>query len=133
MKTNGFDDFISKCKKDHSKEIEEAVKDIALKTIRDVRSNTPVDTGVLKRSWNLKREGNNKVVLYNLTPYAIHVEYGHRVKGSKGEFYKDKATGQIRFKKARVVKGLHMLRNSTNRAGIYTKKRYSKLIKDMMR
>ena len=48
----------------------------------DVRANTPVDTGDLRRSWELtgpdKKGLKFEMDLANNLEYAEHVEYGHR-------------------------------------------------------
>ena len=51
----------------------------------DVKDLTPVDTGTLKGSWhreNGKRLTGKKItqIVFNMTDYAAHVEYGHRQK-----------------------------------------------------
>ena len=51
----------------------------------DVKDLTPVDTGTLKGSWhreNGKRLTGKKFtqIVFNMTDYAAHVEYGHRQK-----------------------------------------------------
>ena len=52
---------------------------------KDVKNLTPVDTGTLKNSWqreNGKRLTGKKFtqIVFNMTDYAAHVEYGHRQK-----------------------------------------------------
>ena len=51
---------------------------------KDVKELTPVDTGTLKNSW--QRENGRKLtgkafsqIVFSMTDYAAHVEYGHRV------------------------------------------------------
>ena len=43
---------------------------------------SPVDTGQLRRSWELEK-GDLYVKLMNRTSYAIYLEYGHRTRGGK--------------------------------------------------
>ena len=62
---------------------------------KDVKDLTPVDTGTLKNSWqreNGKRLTGNTFsqIVFNMTNYANHVEYGHRVGKSKTKFVKGK-------------------------------------------
>ena len=52
---------------------------------KDVKELTPVDTGTLKNSW--QRENGRRLtgkkfsqIVFNMTDYAAHVEYGHRQK-----------------------------------------------------
>ena len=59
----------------------------------DVKDLTPEDTGTLKNSWqreNGKRLTGKKFtqIVFNMTDYAAHVEYGHRVGRSKTKFIK---------------------------------------------
>lgn len=62
---------------------------------KDAKELTPVDTGTLKNSWqreNGKRLTGNTFsqIVFNMTNYANHVEYGHRVGKSKTKFVKGK-------------------------------------------
>lgn len=68
----------------------------------DVRDNTPVDTGDLRRSWTLtgpdKKGLKFEMDLNNNLEYALYVELGHRTRGGKSS-----------------VKGRYMLRDGTKR------------------
>lgn len=94
-------------------EITIAMNDEGLDWRDDVRSNTPVDTGDLRRSWVF--EGVTKsgfifeMELSNNLEYADHVEYGHRQE--PGRFVP--AIGKRL--KADYVPGSYMLRDGTNR------------------
>ena len=44
---------------------------------------TPVDTGVLRRSWTYKTKNANEGILSNNTRYSSFIEYGHRTRGGK--------------------------------------------------
>ena len=78
---------------------------------KDVKDLTPVDTGTLKNSWqreNGKRLTGKKFIqiLFNMTDYAAHVEYGHRIGRSKTKFVRGRfmlrtavAMRQIKFYK----------------------------------
>ena len=62
---------------------------------KDVKELTPVNTGTLKNSWqreNGKRLTGNTFsqIVFNMTNYANHVEYGHRIGKSKTKFVKGK-------------------------------------------
>ncbi|WP_314812263.1 HK97 gp10 family phage protein [Fusobacterium pseudoperiodonticum] len=62
---------------------------------KDVKNLTPVDTGTLKNAWqreNGKRLTGNTFsqIVFNMTNYANHVEYGHRIGKSKTKFVKGK-------------------------------------------
>jgi len=66
-----IDDFIFDC-----------AKDLGQRTLREVRRNTPVLSGVLMRNWKIaeknKYRGKSVVKVENITSYASHVEYGHK-------------------------------------------------------
>lgn len=67
---------------------------------------TPVDTGALRSNWKRTAPKNGRVVVYNNTEYAAHVEWGHRQKA--GRFVP--AIGK-RLKQS-FVEGRHMLRDA---------------------
>lgn len=79
----------------------------------DVRNNTPVDTGDLRRSWELtgpdKKGLKFEMDLANNLEYVEHVEYGHRQE--PGRFVP--AIGKRL--KADFVPGSYMLRDGTRR------------------
>ena len=50
--------------------------------LRNVKQRTPVDTGQLRRSWELEK-GDLYIKLFNRTEYGLHVEYGHRTRGGR--------------------------------------------------
>ena len=50
--------------------------------LRNTKMKTPVDTGQLRRSWELEK-GDLYVKLMNRTEYAQFIEYGHRTRGGK--------------------------------------------------
>ena len=78
---------------------------------KDVKNLTPVDTGTLKNAW--QRESGKKItgkkftqIVFNMTDYAAHVEYGHRIGRSKTKFVRGRfmlrtavAMRQIKFYK----------------------------------
>lgn len=68
----------------------------------DVRANTPVDSGELRRSMafeGVKKTGSGfEMSLTNNMEYAGHVEFGHRIRGGKG-----------------YVKGRYMMKKGTIR------------------
>lgn len=94
-------------------ELSKAMNDEGLYWRDDVRANTPVDTGDLRRSWVF--EGVTKsgfifeMELANNVEYADYVEYGHRQE--PGRFVP--AIGKRL--KADYVQGSYMLRNGTSR------------------
>ena len=50
--------------------------------LRDTKMKTPVDTGQLRRSWQLEK-GDLYVKIFSSCEYVKHVEYGHRTRGGK--------------------------------------------------
>lgn len=78
--------------------------ELAKRLLRDVKKNTPVDTGELRRNWNTESFESAKsydVEIYNQTSYASYVEYGHRTRGGGG-FVPGKlmlTNGELRIRK----------------------------------
>ena len=70
--TNNFDEEASK-----------RLNNISQKLIAKVKLKTPVDTGVLRKSWRYKTISENEGIVSNNVHYASHVEYGHRTRGGK--------------------------------------------------
>lgn len=78
---------------------------------KDVKELTPVDTGTLKNSW--QRENGKRLtgkafsqIVFSMTNYAAHVEYGHRIGRNKIKFVRGRfmlrtavAMRQIKFYK----------------------------------
>ena len=50
--------------------------------LRNTKMKTPVDTGQLRRSWQLEK-GDLYVKVYNNVEYAQFIEWGHRTRGGK--------------------------------------------------
>lgn len=67
---------------DFAKELQKLVKKCGGKLLRDTKMKTPVDTGQLRRSWELEK-GDLYVKLMNRVEYGIFVEWGHRTRGGK--------------------------------------------------
>lgn len=90
-----------------------AMADEGLSWRDDVRNNTPVDTGDLRRSWELagpdKKGLKFEMDLSNNLEYVEYVEYGHRQE--PGRFVP--AIGKRL--KADFVPGFYMLRDGTRR------------------
>lgn len=71
-----------------SNRIEEILIDILIEMGDSLRTKTkrrtPVDTGDLKRNWELsdvsKKGDVLEITLSNITEYALYVEYGHRTR-----------------------------------------------------
>lgn len=112
----GLDDSLKKLKdlpQIFDEELSKAMNDEGLDWRDDVRANTPVDSGDLRRSWifaGVEKSGFIfEMDLSNNLEYADYVEYGHRQE--PGRFVP--AIGKRL--KANYVSGYYMLRDSTNR------------------
>ena len=83
---------------------------IAKELYKDVKNNTPVVTGNLRRSWQqsavTKSGAHWAVTVYNTADYAIYVEYGHRTRNHKswveGQFMLTNAKKRL-DRKARII------------------------------
>ena len=86
--TNNFDEEASK-----------RLNNISQKLIKKVKLKTPVDSGLLRRSWRSKKEGDLARIVYNNVHYAPHIEYGHRTRGGKsfvdGQYMLTKSVKEI--------------------------------------
>ena len=62
--------------------IEDFLLEMAFRALRKIKKRTPVDTGALRRNWQVGRvirQGNTYVIeIYNNTDYTSFVEFGHR-------------------------------------------------------
>lgn len=112
MKLKGFDKLEARLKKDRSKNVTQTLNKAGKQLFREVKKNTPVDTGRLRRSWKLEKKDDNTIIVYNNTEYALHVEYGHRTRGKNS---------------TRVVPGRFMLRDSVKKFNTNS----SKILKDV--
>lgn len=81
---SAFPEFISDC-----------LRRLAQRLYVNVLNRTPVDTGLLRKSWKVgavvKVGSSYAVTIYNIQPYASFVEFGHRTKGGgsfvRGRFF----------------------------------------------
>ena len=86
MEIQGLNNFIRTLNNSSNNFDEEAKKSlnkISQKLIAKVKLKTPVDSGVLRRSWRVKSEGDLAKIIYNNVKYGPMVEYGHRTRGGK--------------------------------------------------
>ena len=98
MKLKGFKEFdkiLDEIKTEAPKSTERFLMLQAEDLKTDVKDLTPVDTGTLKNAWH--RENGKRLtgkrfsqIVFNMTDYAAHVEYGHRVGRNKTKFVKGK-------------------------------------------
>lgn len=86
MEIQGLDEFaktLENAQDNYKKEAKKALNEIGMKLKARVVLKTPVDTGVLRRSWKYKTVDENEGILSNSVHYASHVNYGHRTRGGK--------------------------------------------------
>jgi hypothetical protein len=86
MEIQGLNRFIRTLNNASNNFDEEAAKrlnNISQRLIRKVKLKTPVDSGVLKKGWRSKKDGDLARIVYNNVKYGPHVEYGHRTRGGK--------------------------------------------------
>ena len=86
MEIQGLNRFIRTLNNATNNFDEEATKrlnNISQKLVAKVKLKTPVSTGVLRRSWRVKSEGQLAKIVYNNVKYAPYIEYGHRTRGGK--------------------------------------------------
>ena len=83
----GIDSFIKNIdniKNNFHEDLENLIKKYGVYLFTNTKKRTPVDTGQLRRSWQLKyKKGDLYIRLYNNTEYGIYVEYGHRTRGGE--------------------------------------------------
>ena len=81
----GLDKFIislNEMDDNFNRDLQALVEKHGGKLLRNVKQRTPVDTGQLRRSWELEK-GDLYVKLINRTEYAQFIEWGHRTRGGK--------------------------------------------------
>ena len=86
MEIQGLDEFaktLNNASNNFEKEANKKLDIIASKLVAKVKLKTPVDSGVLRKSWRSKKDGDLARVVYNNVKYAQYVEYGHRTRGGK--------------------------------------------------
>ena len=86
MEIQGLDEFtktLENASNNFEKEASKKLDIIASKLIAKVKLKTPVDSGLLRRSWQPKKINNLERLVFNNVKYASHVNYGHRTRGGK--------------------------------------------------
>ena len=86
MEIQGLDEFaktLNNAQDNYKKEAKKLLNKIGMKLKTRVVLKTPVDTGVLRKSWRYKTISENEGILSNNVHYAPHIEYGHRTRGGK--------------------------------------------------
>ena len=102
MEIQGLNRFIralNNASNNFDEEASKRLNNISQKLVAKVKLKTPVDSGVLRRSWRVKSEGQLAKIVYNNIHYAPHVEYGHRTRGGKsfvdGRYMLEKSVKEI--------------------------------------
>lgn len=86
MEIQGLDELIKsldKSSSNYGKEAKKVLNTVGMRLKAKVTLKTPVDTGVLRKSWRYKTISENEGILSNNVHYAPHIEYGHRTRGGK--------------------------------------------------
>ena len=86
MEIQGLNEFtktLDNASNNFEKEASKKLDVIASKLIAKVKLKTPVDSGLLRRSWQPKKINNLERLVFNNIKYASHVNYGHRTRGGK--------------------------------------------------
>lgn len=86
MEIQELDDFtkvLENASNNFEKEANKKLDIIASKLVAKVKLKTPVDSGLLRRSWQPKKISNLERLVFNNCRYGQFVNYGHRTKGGK--------------------------------------------------
>ena len=86
MEIQGLNRFIrtlNNASNNFDEEANKRLNNISQKLVAKVKLKTPVDSGVLRRSWRVKNDGQLARIIYNNVRYSSYVEYGHRTRGGK--------------------------------------------------
>ena len=81
----GIDNFlkdINKIQSNFHSDLQNLVEKHGGILLRNTKLKSPVDTGQLRRSWQLEK-GDLYVRIFSSCEYVKHVEYGHRTRGGK--------------------------------------------------
>ena len=81
----GIDDFlknINNTQNNFQGELQKLVEKHGGILLRNTKLKSPVDTGQLRRSWQLEK-GDLYVRIFSSCEYVKHVEWGHRTRGGK--------------------------------------------------
>ena len=93
---------LEKLATDTPQKVEMTLKQVAEQIIKEVKEETPADTGQLRMGWHGENGEGLKQIIYNNVEYVNHVEYGHRV------VYYGKKTNK-------VVPGVFMLKKTIDK------------------
>ena len=102
MDIQGLNELIrslDKSSENYEKEAKKALKEIGMRLKAKVQLKTPIDSGVLKKSWKYKTINKSEGILSTNVKYAPYVEYGHRTRGGKrfvdGQYMLTKSVKEI--------------------------------------
>ena len=111
----GIDDFlknIDNIQNNFNEDLENLIKKYGVYLFTNTKKRTPVDTGQLRRSWELEK-GELYIRIFSSCEYTIFVEYGHRTRQGTGHNnpgkkykYKPKPNGIA------YIEGVYMLKTS---------------------
>lgn len=83
-----FVDMTKKLSKTYPKFLEDFLLKCAMDCLARTKKRTPVDTGELRRNWQLtnviKRGNNFEITIYNTKIYSSFVELGHTTRDRTG-------------------------------------------------
>lgn len=119
MEIQGLDEFaktLNNASNNFEKEASKKLDTIASKLVAKVKLKTPVDSGLLRRSWQPKKVSKLERIVYNNTSYGVHVEYGHRTRGGKS-----------------LVDGVYMLEKSVKEIESELDKEFSIMIDNLFK
>ena len=112
---NGIDNFlnnINNIQNDFNGDLQKLVEKHGGILLRNTKQLSPVDTGQLRRSWELEK-GELYIRIFSSCEYTIFVEYGHRTRQGTGHNnpgkkykYKPKPNGIA------YIEGFYMLTRS---------------------
>ena len=112
---NGIDNFlnnINNIQNNFYEDLENLIKKYGVYLFTNTKKRTPVDTGQLRRSWELEK-GELYIRIFSSCEYTIFVEYGHRTRQGTGHNnpgkkykYKPKPNGIA------YIEGAYMLKTS---------------------
>jgi hypothetical protein len=96
---NNLNETLESASSNFNEEATKALDKISNRLIKNVKLKTPVDTGVLRRNWQLKKINDFEREIINSTKYAQFIEYGHRTRGGKsfieGTYMLNKSVSEI--------------------------------------
>ena len=96
---NRFIRILNNASNNFDEEASKRLNNISQKLVAKVKLKTPVDSGVLRRSWRSKKDGDLARIVYNNVKYGPHIEYGHRTRGGKsfvdGQYMLTKSVKEI--------------------------------------